>query len=83
MFEPFPLVRLCSSGCVCRPGSRHLESNSPFPPILFLLRQFFHCQPNARQRPILASLLMTPSHESRSKEPELSPEVATVRQEER
>lgn len=64
-------------------GAAILRLAPPFPPILLLLGQFFHCKPNARQRPILASLFMTLSHRSRSKKPELGLEVATVRQEER
>lgn len=64
-------------------GAAILRLAPPSPPILFLLGQFFHCKPNTRQRPILASLFRTESHRSCSKKPELGPQVATVRQEER
>lgn len=75
--------RTAPSVCLYRSGSRHLETSSSVPPILFLLGQFIHHRPKARQRPILTSLLITPSHRNRPQVPELGPEVATVRQKER
>lgn len=79
----FWVVELFPSVCLCRSGSRHLETSTSVPPILFLLGQFFHRRPKARQRPSVTFLLITRSHRSRPQVPELGLEVATVRQEER